>query len=194
MSIRPATEADLPQILAIYAPYVENTAYSLEYTVPTLAEFTARFRHITQQFPWLVWEEEGRILGYAYGSLPFERVGYRWSSEASIYLRPDAHRKGIGRKLYAVLEELLRRQGYRNVYAIITAANEGSVAFHAATGYRHAAHFTRCAYKFGRWVDVVWMEKELQVVDSPSTFPCPVSDIVKNNRKFCDILDKMSLF
>lgn len=193
MSIRCACEADLPQVLAIYTPYITDTAYSLEYTVPGLDEFTARFRRITAQFPWLVWEEEGRILGYAYGSLPFERVGYRWSGEASIYLHPDARRKGIGRVLYTALEELMKLQGYRNIYAIITAANETSVAFHQALGYHKMAHFTRCAYKFGRWMDVIWMEKQLQVVDSPKVFPLPIADIVKTNRNICDILDNLSL-
>ena len=191
--IRNATEADVPAILAIYAPYITDTAYSLEYTVPGLDEFTARFRRITAQFPWLVWEEEGRILGYAYGSLPFERVGYRWSGEASIYLHPDARRKGIGRALYTALEELMKLQGYRNVYAIITAVNETSVAFHQALGYHKMAHFTRCAYKFGRWMDVIWMEKQLQIVDSPKDFPLPIADIVKTNRNICDILDNLSL-
>ena len=193
MSIRFACEADLPQVLAIYAPYITDTAYSLEYTVPSLEEFTARFRRITAQFPWLVWEEKGRILGYAYGSLPFERVGYRWSGEASIYLHPDARRKGIGRALYTALEELMKLQGYRNIYAIITAANETSVAFHQALGYHKMAHFTRCAYKFGHWMDVIWMEKQLQIVDSPKDFPLPIADIVKTNRNICDILDNLSL-
>lgn len=194
MSIRFACESDLPQILAIYRPYVENTVYSLEYDAPDLEEFTRRFRQITEHFSWLVWEENKKILGYAYGSLPFHRTGYKWSAEVSIYLHADVHRKGIGSALYGALEALLRLQGYRTVYAIITAANEGSLAFHSALGYRQAAYFTRCAYKFQRWVDVVWMEKELQIVDSPSTFPCSISDIVKNNRNLCDILAKMSLF
>jgi phosphinothricin acetyltransferase len=99
MPIRLATPEDLPQILAIYAPYVTDTTHTLEYTVPSLEEFTARFQDITAQFPWLVWEEEGKILGYAYGSLPFHRAGYRWCAEASMYLHPDAHRRGIGTKL-----------------------------------------------------------------------------------------------
>ena len=194
MFIRPATETDLPQILAIYAPYVTDSSHSLEYTAPDLPEFARRFCKITAQFPWLVWEENGQILGYAYGSLPFERAGYAWCCEASIYLRPDAQRRGIGKALYAALEEILRLQGYCNIYAIITAANDGSIRFHQAMGYRQAARFSRCGFKSGVWLDVIWMEKTLQSVDSPSTRPCSARDIVKNNRKFCDILAKMSLF
>ena len=193
MSIRLARAADLPQILTIYAPYVLNTSYSLEYTVPTLEEFTQRFQQITGQFPWLVWEEDDHILGYAYGSLPFHRAGYSWDGEVSIYLHPDAHRMGIGRKLYTALEEIMRRQGYQKLYAIITAANEGSVAFHQALGYRQTARFPHCGYKFGTWYDVLWLEKTLQTVTSPSNFPLSSLDIVENDRILSDILDKLSL-
>ncbi len=171
MAVRSATVADLPRILEIYAPYVENTAISFEYTVPTLVEFTARFLEITARFPWLLWEEDGVILGYAYGSLPFERAAYQWCAEASIYLCPPACGKGIGKRLYAELERRLRLQGYRKVYAIITTANEASVAFHRAVGYRHTASFANCGYKFGRWYGTVWMEKELNTWEEPPHEP-----------------------
>ena len=177
MSIRPATLQDLPRILEIYGPYVKNTAVSFEYAVPALEEFTQRFLKITAWFPWLVWEEDGIVLGYAYGSLPFERAAYQWSAEASIYLCPEACGKGIGRKLYAALEELLRQQGYRKVYAIITTANEASVAFHKAVGYRHTATMPDCGYKFGKWYGTIWMEKELNTWDAPPCEPVPVHQI-----------------
>lgn len=193
MSLRLASEADIPQILAIYAPYVTDTTHTLEYSVPSLEEFTARFHAITRQFPWLVWEEDGVILGYAYGSLPFERAGYRWCAEASIYLHPSALRRGIGKKLYAALEQLLRLQGYRTVYAIITAANTPSVAFHQATGYLHTACFPRCGYKFGALLDVIWMEKPLFPVETPTDFPRAIGDIVKIDRNPSVILDNLSL-
>ena len=174
MSIRRATVQDVPQILEIYGPYVKNTAISFEYTVPTLAEFTQRFLGITAQFPWLVWEENGKVLGYAYGSKPFERAAYQWCAEASIYLRPEARGKGIGKKLYAALEQLLQTQGYRKVYAIITTANEASVAFHRAAGYRHTATMPNCGYKFGTWYGTVWMEKDLNTWDTPPREPAPI--------------------
>ena len=177
MPIRPATVQDVPQILDIYRPYIETTAISFEYTVPTLKEFTDRFLGITAQFPWLVWEESGHILGYAYGSLPFERAAYQWSAEASIYLCPEARGKGIGRKLYAALEDILRKQGYRKVYAIITTANEASVAFHKAVGYRHTATFPDCGYKFGAWYGTVWMEKDLNSWSTPPKPPIPVTEL-----------------
>lgn len=177
MAIRHATIADLPRILEIYGPYVENTAISFEYTVPTLEAFTQRFLGITAQFPWLVWEEEGLILGYAYGSLPFERAAFQWSAEASIYLCPEAKGKGIGRALYAALEKLLQQQGYRKVYAIITTANDDSIAFHKAVGYRHTATMPDCGYKLGKWHGIVWMEKALNTWDAPSRTPIPANKL-----------------
>lgn len=174
MSIRLATVQDVPRILEIYEPYVKNTAVSSEYTVPSCLEFTQRFLKITAQFPWLVWEENGTILGYAYGSRPFERAAYQWSASASIYLCPEAKGNGIGRKLYAALEQLLQRQGYRKVYAVITTVNEDSIAFHRAVGYRHIATMPDCGYKFGKWYGTVWMEKELNTWDSPPREPIPI--------------------
>lgn len=177
MSVRMATVRDVPQILEIYRPYVENTAISFEYTAPTPEAFTQRFLKITAWFPWLVWEEEGQLLGYAYGSLPFERAAYQWSAEASIYLRPEAQGQGIGKKLYAALERLLKKQGYRKVYAIITTANQASVDFHRAIGYRETARMPDCGYKFGKWYGTVWMEKELNTWDEPPGQPVSVKKL-----------------
>ena len=176
--IRFAKESDIPAILDIYGPYVLNTAVSFEYSVPTLEEFTARFRGITAQFPWLVWEENGRVLGYAYGSLPFGRAAYRWCASASIYLAPDAQRKGIGKQLYTGLEKLLRAQGYRKLYALITSDNPGSLRFHEAMGYRFLVEFSDCGIKFQKLYSVVWMEKTLNSGEIPNVFPTPIHQLV----------------
>ena len=191
--IRFAVEADLPQMLEIYAPYVLNTAYSFEYTVPTLDEFTQRFRSYTRQFPWLVWEEDGKVLGYAYGSRPWERAAYSWNAEISIYLAPSIHGRGIGRKLYAVLEEILKAQGYRVIYVIITSDNQGSIAFHKKIGYEVVAEFPGCGHKFGRQLGTVWMEKRAEFVEYPQNFPVPYRDVVENDGKLSNILDKLSI-
>ncbi|MBQ7340670.1 MAG: N-acetyltransferase [Oscillospiraceae bacterium] len=193
MSIRLAQTKDLPQMLAIYGPYVENTAYSFEYTVPTLPEFTARFESYTKQFPWLVWEEDGQVLGYAYGSAPFERAAFGWCAEASVYLHPNAHRKGIGTKLYKALEALLKQQGYRKLYALVTSENRISLAFHEALGYRQIATFPDCGYKFGRLHSLVWLEKDLNSVENTKSTPTPFSSFGKNYQKLQDILANMSL-
>ena len=160
--IRPAAAADVPAILEIYRPYIENTTITFEVEVPTPEEFALRFRTITAQFPWLVWEEDGEILGYAYADKAFARAAYQWTADLSVYLREDARGRGIGRKLYEAVEDCIRRQGYRLCYGLVTEENTGSCAFHLAMGYRQLAVFPRCAYKFGRCRGVIWFEKRLQ--------------------------------
>ncbi len=191
--IRFATKADVPQMLGIYAPYILNTAYTFEYTVPTVEEFTQRFEKYTRQCPWLVWEEEGRVLGYAYGSLPFERAAYSWCAEVSCYLAPEIQGRGIGRKLYAVLEEILWQQGYRVLYSLITSENTGSLTFHEKVGYTTCANFPGCGVKFGRWLGVVWMEKRSEIVETPRNFPVSWREIVYNDGKLSDNLDVFPL-
>ena len=191
--IRIATEADVPEILAIYAPYIENTTYTFEYDVPSEAEFLQRFRTLTAQFPWLVYEEDGRILGYAYGSAPFERAAYRWCAEDSLYLHPQAQGKGIGRRLLTALEKVLFYQGYRRIYALITAENSISIAFHKKMGYKLRSELPEAGLKFGRWIGVVWMDKNSDFVDFPSSFPRSWSAIMQDGQTFSDILDILSL-
>ena len=192
--IRPATDKDIPEILEIYAPYVENSTVSFEYDVPCLKTFTQRFYTYTAQFPWLVWEEDGRILGYAYASAPFERAAYRWCAEPSIYLRPEAHGTGIAAKLYTVLEAILEKQGYRVLYSLITSENAPSVRFHEKMGYHILAEFPGCGFKFDRWLGLIWMEKRLKIVESPSGFPRPWVSIVQGAERFTNFLDSLSLF
>ena len=191
--IRPAVDGDIPQILAIYAPYVENTTYSFEYDVPCLKTFTQRFYTITAQFPWLVWEEDGRVLGYAYGSFPFERSAYRWCAEPSIYLHPDAFGTGIARKLYLALEAILRYQGYQVLYSLVTDENTRSVRFHEKMGYSRKMHLADCGFKQGRWVGLIWMEKRLKIVETPSSSPCSWLSIVQDAERFTNILGSLSL-
>ena len=191
--IRFATSADIRSMLSIYAPYVESTTYTFEYTVPTPETFLARFQKYTRQLPWLVWEETGEVLGYAYGSLPFERAAYAWCAEVSVYLAPKAQGRGIGRQLYAALEEILWRQGYRVIYALITSENTGSLAFHEKVGYRLSAQFPDCGFKFGRWLGVIWMEKRKNMVETPSLPPVPWHAVVKNDEDFANILGVLPL-
>ncbi len=169
--IRIANRRDLPAMLSIYRPYVENTTYSFEYEVPSGEVFARRFAEHTAQFPWLVWEEGGAVLGYAYAGAPWERAAYRWCAEVSIYLHKSIHGRGIGRRLYTALEAILQAQGYRVVYALVTTENQGSVAFHEHLGYRHRATFENCGCKMGRWLGVIWLEKRLGELDIPAEFP-----------------------
>lgn len=160
--IRNATLADVPAILDIYSPYILNTTITFEYDVPTISEFEQRFLFITQNFPWLVWEEDGKILGYAYAERPFVRAAYQWAADLAIYLAPEAQGKGIGRKLYEAVEDVIRRQGYFLCYGIVTSANDKSRAFHEAMGYHIAAEFPNCGFKFGNWYGTIWYEKRLR--------------------------------
>ena len=191
--IRPATEQDVPEILAIYAPYVEESTATFEYDVPCRREFMQRFLDITAQYPWLVWEEEGRILGYAYACAPYTRAAFSWCAEPAIYLRPEAQGRGIGRKLYTVLEEILFRQGYQVLYALVTSENARSIAFHEAMGYQVKVDFPNCGFKFNRWLGLVWMEKRINIVDFPSGFPLCWKSIVQDAKRFSNILDNLSL-
>ena len=191
--IRIATEADVPAILAIYAPYVENTTITFEYDVPCRREFIQRFYTVTERFPWLVWEEDGRILGYAYAAPPYARAAYSWCAEPSVYLKPEAQGQGIGRKLYRALEEILKIQGFQVLYALVTQENSGSLAFHEKLGYRKQVLFPDCGFKFGRWLGVYWLEKRLTSVEIPNSFPTPFSQLSQDTQRISDILYNLSL-
>jgi len=161
MPVRPATPADVPAMLEIYAPYVANTTFSFEYTGPTMDEFMERFLQYTVKFPWLVWEENGEVVGYAYASPMAVRSSYQWSADASIYIRENCHRGGIGRALYTALEEELQRLGYHNIIAIITEENSGSRAFHEKMGYEHILDLPHIGFKFGRWLGISYYCKRI---------------------------------
>lgn len=191
--LRIATEDDVLQILRIYAPYVENTTITFEYDVPSLPEFMQRFQAVTAQYPWLVWEEAGEILGYAYASAPYARAAYAWCAEPSVYLHPQAKRKGIGRRLYAGLETLLKLQGYQVLYTLITSENSDSLEFHRKMGYITRVDFPDCGFKFGRWLGVTWMEKRLTPVIIPSGRPTSWSALGQDIQKISDILYNLSI-
>lgn len=158
-------------MLAIYAPFVEHTAVSFEYDVPTEAEFARRLEEHQAVFPWLVCEENGRVMGYAYAGRAFERAAYGWNAEISCYLAPELRGRGVGRRLYARIEEILTRLGYYKLFAVVTSANAPSVAFHRALGFRDAACFRNVGYKQGGWYDVLWLEKTLCDRPEPQCLP-----------------------
>lgn len=191
--IRIANIKDVPEMLAIYAPYVENTTVSFEYEPPTLEEFTRRFTTFTQQFPWLVWEEDGKILGYAYASAPFTRAAFGWCAEPTVYLRPEARGRNIAASLYTVLEEILFRQGYQALYALVCGENTQSRRFHEKQGYHITAEFPGIGFKMGRWLSLIWYEKRQKIVKSSSIFPRPWPEVVHNAESLDDILGNLSI-
>lgn len=166
--IRAATPGDAEALLAIYAPYVLNTAISFEYEPPSAGEFRARMARTLARYPWLAAEEDGRLLGYAYAGAFNARKAYELSAEASIYVAGEMKKRGFGRLLYGALEDALREQHVLNVNACIACTDcedeyltNNSAGFHAHLGYSTVGVFHQCAFKFGRWYDMVWMEKQL---------------------------------
>ena len=168
ITIREATADDAKALLDIYAPYVTDTAVTFEYDVPTTDDFRQRITHVRQRYPYLVAEDCGRIVGYAYASPFKERAAYQWAVETSIYVDRQEKRKGIGGVLHEALEDALKAQGILNMNACIAYPAQGSddphltldsVRFHERMGYTKVAHFHQCGKKFGRWYDVIWMEK-----------------------------------
>lgn len=160
MIIRDAKAEDMGQVAAIYAHYVENTAISFEYEAPTEKEMERR-RISFRPYPYIVAEEGGRILGYAYAHPFSSRAAYGRSVEVTIYLDRREEGKGIGRLLYQRLEAKLRGIGIHNLYAIVMYPGEGSVEFHERMGYRIVGTLTNCGEKFGRLLSVVYMEKRI---------------------------------
>ncbi len=168
ITIRTAALDDAAALLAIYAPYVEQTAITFEYEVPSLEEFRGRIAHTLRRYPYLVAEENGEILGYAYTGPFGERAAYSWAVETSIYLRQDVRGKGLGKRLYQALEDISRAQNVQSLYACIAYPdaddahlNGNSVAFHTHLGYTMVGRFPHCGYKFGTWYNMAWMEKTL---------------------------------
>lgn len=178
--IRPALEQDAKALLEIYAPYVQNTAITFEYQVPSLQEFEERIRHTKQKYPYLAAVAGEEVLGYAYAGPFHERAAYDWAVETSIYVREDKKGMGIGRKLYEALEECLTAQGFLNLNACIAwperedeYLTRDSAEFHRRLGYRMVGEFHQCGYKFNRWYNMVWMEKHIGVhrEDQPAVKP-----------------------
>ena len=180
MTVRKAEAQDAGALLAIYRPYVEKTAVTFEYETPTEAEFARRMAATMEKYPYLVLEDEGKIQGYAYAGPFHPRAAYQWSAETTIYLKWDARGKGYGRALYTALENELKAMGILNAYACIASTEtedeyltNASRRFHERMGYRLCGTFHQCGCKFGRWYDMIWMEKMLgeHTVQVPVSHP-----------------------
>ena len=166
--IRPSRDEDLDAITRIYGHHVLYGTGTFETTPPTLAEMTTRRADVLGKgLPWLVAEEGGQVLGFAYGNWFKPRPAYRFSVEDSIYMDPAAHRQGLGRALLAELLAALERTGTRKVMAVIgDSANAGSIGVHRALGFEPVGVVQSCGWKFGRWLDIVLMQKTLGAGDS----------------------------
>jgi L-amino acid N-acyltransferase YncA len=162
MVIRPANPArDAEAIAQIYAPFVNDTVISFEDVAPTAAEMAARIERLSNTHAWTVADDEGAILGYAYGCPHRERAAYRWATEVSVYVDPRHQRRGAGRALYEALFGLLADKHYRIALAGIALPNDASVGLHEACGFKPVGVYPGIGYKRGTWWDVGWWEREL---------------------------------
>ena len=166
IQIRTAAAEDAWELLKIYKPYVKKTAITFEYDVPTPEEFKARIENTLKKYPYLVAEKDGELLGYVYTGPFVGRAAYGWAAEVSIYLKEGSQRLGLGKRLYQAIEEISRAQNILNLNACIGSPEtedeyltRNSIQFHSHMGYRWVGEFYKCGYKFGRWYNMVWIEK-----------------------------------
>jgi len=166
--IRPSVDADLAAITRIYAHHVLNGTGTFETSPPNEEEMRSRRADVLgKNLPWLVLEHEGQVAGYAYGNWFKPRPAYRFSVEDSIYLAPEASGKGLGKLLMTELLTQLERRGVRKVMAVIgDSGNQGSIGVHRALGFSQVGVIASCGWKFGRWLDIVLMEKSIGLGDT----------------------------
>lgn len=175
IAVRDADLNDAPRLLDIYDHYVKNTAISFENITPTTEEFGGRMKEIMKHYPYLVIENGGHVEGYAYAHLFVGREAYSYSAEMTIYLDAGSRGKGFGKILYDELESRLKKMGITNLYACIGVPEKedeyltnNSRDFHHHIGYETVGVFKKCGRKFGRWYDMIWMEKCIaEHVDDP---------------------------
>lgn len=179
ITIRTARESDAPALLAIYAPYVENTAITFEYDVPSIEEFTSRIHHTLEKYPYLVAEKTARSLAMPTPARSTS-VPLTTGLQTSIYVDQNCKHMGIGRLLHDALEQTLKAQGILNMNACIAYTpsadahlDNNSVEFHSHMGYRLVGEFYQCGYKFDTWYNMVWMEK--QIGEHHKKQPAPIA-------------------
>ncbi|BCL39058.1 arsinothricin resistance N-acetyltransferase ArsN1 family B [Nostoc sp. MS1] len=174
VAIRLAQEDDALSMLAIYAPIVRETPISFEIEPPTEAEFKQRMHNYQKQMPWLVCEIDGELVGYAYATPYRTRAAYQWSVESSVYVSAKHRQIGVATALYTSLFQLLKLQGFYNVFAAITIPNPSSIAAHESMGFSPVGVFKQVGYKLGTWHDIGWWQLSLQekpdLIEPPQSF------------------------
>ena len=173
MNIRFAKISDAQSLLEIYSQYIES-AITFEYVIPSKLELEKRIENIIEMYPYLVYEKDGKIFGYAYARKYMERAAYQWNVEISIYLDKSILSKGFGKKLCAVLIEILKLQGVKTVYSLITSPNVKSEKMHLSLGFKGVGMYHKAGYKNGGWYDVAIYEKK---IGDYSANPRPVISI-----------------
>ena len=180
--IRIATTDDAQAIQGIYAPIVADSCISFEIEVPSVLEMARRIQEVQRQFPWLVFECQGEVLGYAYASSHRARRAYQWCTEVTVYVHSKAHKRGVGRSLYRCLFQLLRWQGYVNAYGVIALPNPSSICLHESMGFVRVAVYPGIGFKQGAWRDVSWWHLRLQEPPNPPPPPVPIGSLLREER------------
>lgn len=175
--IRVVEDRDAEAIAAIYAPHVTRGVASFEESAPSPDAMRARIAKCCDVYPWLVAEDGGAILGYAYADRFRDRSAYRWAVETTVYVAADAQRRGVGRLLYGALLDILRRQGFTQAIAAISLPNDPSIRLHEMAGFRRAGVYRQVGWKQGRWIDVGLWQAELVEASQPPAEPKPFSAI-----------------
>ena len=182
VTLRIATEKDADALARIYEYHVNNSTATFEYVAPDGKEFAHRIAHKLENYPFLVAEEDGVLAGYAYASEFRTYAAYAWSCEMTVYLDKNKVGKGIGKRLYTALEEILKLQNYAIVCAGVTATNKTSIAFHNSLGYTYAGKMDKIGFKHDMWLDVMWYTKILSSDPSPKQIiPFPGLDMEEVN-------------
>ena len=175
LALRFATPEDAEALVAIYAPYIQKTAITYEYEIPSTAEFARRIEIYSAKYPYLVAELDGTPVGYAYASPLGSRPAFDWAVEAAIYIREDCKGMGIGKALYQKLEAILQIMGIRTMTAAVATVEHedpyltnASLAFHLRMGFTPVGTFHNAGCKFGRWYDLTWLERQIgEYADDP---------------------------
>jgi phosphinothricin acetyltransferase len=169
--VRDASERDATACAAIYAPYVTDTAITFETDPPSPADMAGRIAAAARSHAWVVLEEDGCVVGYAYGAALHKRAAYRWACEVSVYVELGRRRTGAGRTLYEALLSRLVDRGYRVAVAGMTLPNDASVGLHRAMGFEPVGTYRRIGFKHGSWHDVAWAQHVLATGEDPPGEP-----------------------
>ena len=185
LTLRFATPADAEALVAIYAPYIQKTAITYEYEIPSTAEFAERIRTYSSKYPYLVAELDGTPVGYAYACPLGSRPAFDWSVETAIYIREDCKGTGIGKALYEKLEAILKAMGICTMTAAVASVDHedpyltnASIAFHLRMGFTPVGTFHRAGCKFGRWYDLTWLEKQIGEYEDEPPHPRTVHEVM----------------
>ncbi len=173
--IRFARADDACRILEIYAPYITDTVISFEYDVPAIEDFSARVEEIRSHYPYLVYERDGLVTGYAYASAYSSRAAYNYTVDLSVYVDAAYCGQNMGECLYAAMFDILAKQGFYSAYACITATNQNSLKFHRRMGFTDAGTHPLAGFKHGKWLDVCWYVKHLKEHNGAPQLLKPIS-------------------